>query len=181
MEASDLSTSTEGFRLSANASRVPPNSKREEKKMKLRIRFVIFVLVLAATSGMIVPYLNAESCKNADLHGQYSFVASGTVNGQPYATAGQTIYHGDGTAEGVIQVSLGGNVLPVATWTATYTASPMATNSGATVCVITKAITIPAYGGLVVNFFITAGADFKQLRFIATDAGTTVSGTATKE
>jgi len=149
--------------------------------MKLRIRFVIFALVLAATSGMIVPYLNAESCKNADLHGQYSFVASGTVNGQPYATAGQTIYHGDGTAEGVIQASLGGNVYPLARWQATYTVSPMATDSGETVCVITKAITIPSYGGLVINFFITASSDFKQLRFIATDSATTVSGTAAKE
>jgi hypothetical protein len=34
---------------------------------------------------------------------------------------------------------------------------------------------------LVVSFFVTAANGFKELRFIATTGGTTVSGTATKE
>jgi hypothetical protein len=149
--------------------------------MKLKIRSIYFVLALAASSGAITQRLQAEACNISNLHGQYSFVASGTINGQPYASAGQTIYHGDGTAEGVIQVSIGGNVYPVATWTATYTATATPTDSGATVCVVTKRITIPAYGGLVANFFVTASGDFKQLHFIATDTGSTITGTATRE
>ena len=51
-------------------------------------------------SGMLVPGLSAEDCSNADLRGSYSFSASGTVTGMPFATAGQTLYNGDGPADG---------------------------------------------------------------------------------
>ena len=143
-------------------------------------------LAISATiliTGMILPHLKAEECSNADLHGEYSFVASGTLNGTPFATAGQTIYNGDGTASGVIQASALGAVGPTTTWTATYSVTSMKTGGGQPVCVLNKTITIS--GGPTVSFFGTASADFKELRFIVTAFnGTTtnvaISGTARK-
>ena len=127
----------------------------------------------------IVPQIHAEAgCSNADLRGVYSFVASGTVinvKGLPsgsFAAAGRTIYEGNGSASGVIQMSLNGTIV-ASTWHATY-----AVNSAD--CTATKALTLDV-NGATLNFSITAGADFKELRFIATDAGTAISGTARKQ
>ena len=131
-------------------------------------------------SGMIVPHLSAQSCLNVHLQGAYSFEASGTFKGLPFAAAGQTLYDGFGQAEGVIQASSGGTVYPPALWTATYSLSPMTTTGGSTVCVLTKTITIPSYG-LTVSFFGSAGDGFRELRFIATTYGGTFSGTAKKQ
>ena len=39
-----------------------------------------------------------------------------------------------------------------------------------------KPLDIPGVG--TVHFFVTAGAGFKELRFMATDTGTVISGTA---
>ena len=139
------------------------------------------LLALAAVSCMIVPRIEAEQCQNSDLNGHYSFLVSGTFQGQPFAASGQTLYHGDGTAEGVIQASVGGEILPVASWTATYSLSQMKTDTGGTVCVLTKTITVKDYGPLTISFFGSAGDDFKELRFITTDSGTTISGTARKQ
>jgi hypothetical protein len=135
-------------------------------------------------SGMILPHLKAESCSNADLHGEYSFIASGTLNGTPFATAGQTVYNGDGTADGVIQASALGTIGQATTWTATYSVSAMLTPGGKTVCVLNKTITIK--DGPTVSFFGTASAGFQELRFIVTafNGATTniaVSGTARKQ
>ena len=121
-------------------------------------------LAISATiliSGMILPHLKAEECSNAALHGEYSFVASGTLNGTPFATAGQTIYNGDGTADGVIQASLGGTVYPEAPWKATYNITQKVTGAGQIVCALQKTVTIDSYGPLTVSFFGTAGDDFR--------------------
>jgi hypothetical protein len=136
------------------------------------------VYAILLISGMIAPHVNAQ-CLNADLQGAYSFEASGTFNGLPFAAAGQTLYDGNGGAEGVIQASSGGTVYPPALWTATYSVSSMTTNSGQTLCVLNKTITIPDYG-MTISFFGTGGANFGELRFIATAAGSTISGTARK-
>jgi hypothetical protein len=129
-------------------------------------------------SGMLVPHLNAQPCFNFALSGQYSFEASGTFAGMPFAAAGQTIYHGDGTADGVIQVSALGTVFPAAPWTATYTLGPMQTGGGSNVCVLNKTLTVPNYGPLTVSFFGTAGDGFNELRFIVTAACKATAGTA---
>jgi len=124
-----------------------------------------------------------DECSSSSMRGQYSFVASGTVAGAPFATTGYGIYDGRGNVEGVIQASMNGTVLPATGWSGTYTVSAMTaggTSSGRTVCVVNKTITIPDYN-LVVSFFVTAADRFRELRFIATTAGTTVSGTATKD
>ncbi|SPF44228.1 conserved exported hypothetical protein [Candidatus Sulfopaludibacter sp. SbA4] len=146
-------------------------------------KFNVYATILM--SGMIVPHLIAADCSNADLRGAYSFEASGTYGGVPFAAAGQTIYNGDGTAEGVIQASVGGAVFPVANWTATYSLSPMSIGGGQTVCVLKKEMTIPSYKELQLTFFGSAGADFKELRFIASKSNQasslTVSGTARKQ
>jgi hypothetical protein len=75
--------------------------------------------VCAIFAGLLMfalaPQVRAgDGCSVADLKGDYSFVLSGTVVGAnapglptgPFAAAGETIYNGDGTADGVIQVSL---------------------------------------------------------------------------
>jgi hypothetical protein len=131
-------------------------------------------------SGMILPHLSAQPCLNSNLQGAYSFEASGTFNGLPFAAAGETLYGGDGQAQGIIQASSGGTILPPAFWKAEYSLTPMTTPEGQSVCVLTKTITISSYQ-LTISFFGTAGDDFRELRFIATTPGATVSGTARKQ
>ena len=132
----------------------------------------------------VVPQVKAEDgCSNADLRGVYSFVASGTLGGSPFATAGQTTYDGSGNASGLIQISLNGTILPSAApskWTAVYTVDP-------STCTATKTITLPTdpslgpLSGAKLAFFITAGAEFNELRFIATNTGAAITGTARKQ
>ena len=119
----------------------------------------------------IVPPAHAEECSNADLRGLYSFVASGTLGGSPFATAGQTLYNGTGGVTGLIQISVNGNVTSVIPWSGTYNVNPD--------CTITKTGVVPGFPTL--HFFVTAGDNFKELRFIATNPGTTISGTARKQ
>jgi hypothetical protein len=135
-------------------------------------KFAIFAGMLIAI-GM--PQVKAQSiCFASNLQGVYSFVASGTFGGAGFAAAGQTIYDGNGGATGVIQISLGGTVTPILPWTGTYIVNAD--------CTATKALTVPGLGPngtpLTVHFFITAGNGFNELRFIATDATTVISGTA---
>jgi hypothetical protein len=120
----------------------------------------------------IVPQLPAAECSNADLRGVYSFVASGTLGSAAFATAGQTTYDGKGNMTGLIQISLNGNVTPVTKWTGTYSVDPEN-------CTVTKTAQIPGVG--TVHFFVTAGASFQELRFMATDTGAVISGTARKQ
>lgn len=132
-------------------------------------RLAIFATLLIC--GM-VPQLTAAECSNANLRGVYSFVASGTLGSAAFATAGQTTYEGNGNVTGLIQISLNGSVTPVLAWSGTYTVDP---NN----CTATKTAHIPGVG--TVHFFVTAGADFKELRFMASDAGTAITGTARKQ
>jgi hypothetical protein len=145
-------------------------------------RLMFFCSVLMSFSIM-VPKAWADdehACSNADLRGLYSFVASGTVTGKnpdglplgAFAAAGKTMYDGSGNASGLIEVSLNGTIVSSA-WQATYDVDPGT-------CTATKALTL-AVNGATVNFFITFGDDFRELRFIATDAGTAISGTARKQ
>jgi hypothetical protein len=73
---------------------------------------------------------------------------------------------------GLIQISLNGTVTPVIPWTGIYSVNPDN-------CTMTKTAVIPGVG--IVHFFVTAGARFKELRFMATDKGTAISGTARKQ
>jgi len=144
------------------------------KKLALLASLLILTLVAQANAQ--------DGCSNADLRGVYSFVVSGTFGSSPFAAAGQTTYDGKGGVTGLIQISVGGNVSPVLPWGGTYTVNPED-------CTTTKTAVIPGapYGPggspvtLTVHFFITAGYDFTELRFIATDPGTTISGTARKQ
>jgi len=108
----------------------------------------LFAYTTLIVMGIIVPGLRASDCSNADLRGPYSFVASGTVSGMPFATTGQTLYNGDGTAAGIIQATLGGALFggpnsPPVTWTATYSLTSVAIGGGQTVCVLNKTINVP--------------------------------------
>ncbi len=133
-------------------------------------RITIFASMLLC--GMM-PQIRAEGqCSNADLRGVYSFVVSGTMGGGAFAAAGQTTYDGNGHAAGLIQISLNGSVTSVIPWTGTYTVNPDN-------CTVTKTADIP--GVATVHFFITEGDRFNELRFIATDPGTALSGTAAKQ
>ena len=140
--------------------------------------------VCAIFAGLLMfalaPQVRAgDGCSVADLNGDYSFVLSGTFVGVgPVAAAGETIYNGDGTAEGVIWVSLNGNQYS-GDWTATYTAP----SAHSPICSFAKTITVTTGGlmGQKLNFFITAGDDLKELRFVETDPGTAVTGTARKQ
>jgi hypothetical protein len=130
----------------------------------------------------LAPHVQAQDeCSNDSVRGQYSFVASGTFGGAPFAAAGLGIYDGHGNVQGVIEASSNGNVNPAADWTGTYNVKPMTAGEGRTVCVLTKTITIPEYNNLVVSFFVTAADGFRELRFIATTPGATITGTAKKE
>ena len=120
----------------------------------------------------IVRELTAAECSNADLRGVYSFVASGTLGSASFATAGQTTYEGNGNVTGLIQISLNGSVTPVLAWSGTYTVDP---NN----CTATKTAVIPGIG--TVHFFVTAGDHFNELRFMSTDKGTAITGTARKQ
>jgi hypothetical protein len=138
----------------------------------------------------LAPEVRADNgCSNADLQGAYSFLVSGTVSagnplglpaGAAFAAAGLTMYEGNGKAYGVIQISLDGAITQVLTWSADYNLDP----SG---CTLTKTITIDhnsenaPYGGVQLHFFGSAGDNFKELRFITTDAGTAITGTARKQ
>jgi hypothetical protein len=94
------------------------------------------------------------------------------LNSAAFATAGQTTYDGKGNMTGLIQISLNGNVTPVTKWTGTYSVDPEN-------CTVTKTAQIPGVG--TVHFFVTAGASFQELRFMATDTGAVISGTARKQ
>ena len=122
--------------------------------------------------GLMVPHANAQRlCNNAELVGGYSFVASGTFGTNGFAAAGQGFYDGNGGVTGVINMSVGGTVTGPITWTGTYVVNPD--------CTATKTVVIPGIG--TVHFFITAGNGFAELRFIATDTGTVISGTAQRQ
>jgi hypothetical protein len=47
-------------------------------------------------------------------------------------------------------------------------------------CTAIKTLTLDA-NGATLHFFITAGDNFADLRFVATDTGTAISGTARKQ
>jgi hypothetical protein len=146
-------------------------SGRDKKRRMVMKRIRIFASILLCT---VVPQIQAQDqCSNSDLRGVYSFVASGTMSGVgAFATAGQTKYDGEGNAAGLIQISLNGNVTPLIQWTGTYNVDPDN-------CTVTKTANIPGVG--TVHFFGTSGDRFKELRFIATDNGTAISGTARKQ
>jgi len=140
-----------------------------------KITTMLVALLLCA----IPPQVRADGqnhaetrCSNADLRGAYSFVASGTFGNAPFATAGRTTYDGRGNAEGVIQVSVDGGVTPRLDWSGTYTVDPVS-------CTATKVANIPGFGA--VQFFVTFADGFRELRFIATNPGATISGTARKQ
>jgi hypothetical protein len=146
-------------------------------------RVAIFAGLLIS---VIVPEIRAQDageCSISSMRGQYSFVVSGTVGGAPFSAAGYGIYDGHGNVQGVIQASSNGNVLPPTGWSGTYTVNAMTagtTPGGPTVCVFSKTITVPDYK-LSASWFFTAADSFKELRFIATTPGMTMSGTAQKE
>jgi hypothetical protein len=140
-----------------------------QKGENIMTRLAIFATLLI---WGLVPQLIAAECSNADLRGVYSFVASGTLGSASFATAGQTTYEGNGNVTGLIQISLNGSVTPVLAWSGTYTVDP---NN----CTATKTAVIPGIG--TVHFFVTAGDSFKELRFMATDAGSAITGTARKQ
>jgi hypothetical protein len=139
-------------------------------------KIALFVGILIAG---IAPAGAQSPCSTANLVGVYSFVASGTVLATPsgplsafpgaFAAAGQTVYDGDGTAFGVITVSLNGTIV-TSSWTASYKVNPD--------CTFSKTITLKI--GPTIDFFISAGDNFNELRFVATDAGLAITGSAKK-
>jgi hypothetical protein len=141
----------------------------------------VAVLAVLFSSVLVSQGMAQDECSNSSIRGQYSFVVSGTFAGAPFAAAGLGIYDGRGNVQGVIQASSNGNINPATAWSGTYTVQPMTAGGGQTVCVLTKTLTVPGYNNLVVSFFVTAADSFKELRFIATSPGATLSGTATKE
>lgn len=133
----------------------------------------------AILAGMLIvisaPQMKAQGiCFASHLQGTYSFVASGTFGGAGFAATGYGTYDGNGAVTGVIQASLGGSVSPVLPWTGSYVVN--------TDCTATKTITVPGLGPngtpLTVHFFITAASAFSELRFIATDPTSVITGNA---
>ena len=142
--------------------------------MKKITMFAALVLCLMAPRLCAADEKNGDvRCSNADLKGVYSFVASGTFGGQAFATAGQTTYDGQGKAGGLIQVSLNGAVTSVREWTGVYTVDT-------DTCTVTKTANISGGDFPPIQFFVTASDGFRELRFIATNPGAAISGTARK-
>ncbi len=138
--------------------------------------------LIALFSSVMASQVRAQDeCSNSSIRGQYSFVLSGTFGGAPFAATGLGVYDGHGNVQGVIQASSNGNINPATGWSGTYVVKPMTAGGGQTVCVLTKTLTVPGYNNLVVSFFVTAADSFKELRFLATSPGATLSGTARKE
>jgi hypothetical protein len=150
-----------------------------------------FACILLA--GIAQSRLLAQQCSNGDLKGVYSFVASGTFGGVPFAVVGQTTYEGNGNASGWIQIDNNGAILPAlqqgaaaapGSWTASYSVDP-------STCMATKIVTLDStfgtLSGAKLYFFITAGSAFRELRFLLTNtslgmpAGTAITGTARKQ
>src|SRR5579864_1043044 len=99
-----------------------------------------FTFIAGLLLCSMAPMIHGQvQCSTANLRGLYSFVASGTLGGQPFATAGQTMYEGNGNVSGLIQISLNGNVTPLLKWTGTYTIDPET-------CVVNKEAVIPGIG-----------------------------------
>src|SRR4051812_20016998 len=110
--------------------------------MKKITMFVGILLCALAPQVRAADQIHREDrCSNADLRGAYSFVASGTFGTAPFATAGRTIYDGRGNAEGVIQVSVNGDLTPRLDWSGTYTVDPAT-------CTATKTANIPGLGAV---------------------------------
>jgi hypothetical protein len=138
---------------------------------------LLVVCVLASPARAAAQGHSDERCSNADLRGVYSFVASGTFGTAPFATAGQTTYDGHGNMHGVIEVMMNGaqvtaNGASRLDWSGTYTVDPGT-------CTATKTANVPNVGA--VEFFVTFADGFKELRFIATNPGAAISGTARKQ
>lgn len=139
---------------------------------RLALVAALLLCALAPQLRATGPGQGEKQCSNADLRGAYSFVASGTFGPSPFATAGRTTYDGGGNIEGVIQVSVNGAVMPRVAWTGTYAVDPAT-------CTATKTAHIQGLGA--VDFFVTFGDGFRELRFIATTHGATISGSARKQ
>jgi hypothetical protein len=150
-----------------------PRQKKDRIMKKITICAALLVGVMAPRLHASDAKKTDEVCSNADLKGAYSFVASGTFGGQPFATAGQTTYDGHGKAGGLIQVSLNGAVTTVREWSGAYTMD-------AATCTVTKTANIAGGDFPPITFFVTAADDFRELRFIATNQGAAISGTARK-
>jgi len=146
----------------------------------------MFLVLAGLLMFALAPEVRADNgCSNADLQGAYSFLVFGTVSannplglaaGAAFVAAGRTIYEGNGKAHGVIRMSLDGTITDLLNWSADYALDP-------STCTLTKTITIESgpYAGAQLHFFGSAGDDFKELRFITTDTGTAISGTARKQ
>jgi hypothetical protein len=118
--------------------------------------------------SIVAPQAKAQArCVNAQLQGLYSFVVSGTAGGAPFGAAGTGLYDGSGGVTGVIFANNGTPAGPIA-WSGTYTMNPD--------CTATKTAIVPGLGTL--HFFISAGDNFSELRFVAMDAGFVLTGTA---
>jgi hypothetical protein len=153
---------------------VSRDGKRTESMNKTTIFAALLLFCVTAPRLSAADGKNGDQrCSNADLKGTYSFVASGTFGGQPFATAGQTTYDGQGKAGGLIQVSLNGAVTTVRDWSGVYAIDPAT-------CTVTKTANIAGNDFPPITFFVTAADDFRELRFIATNQGAAISGTARK-
>ena len=145
------------------------------------------IILASLLFAFLAPTAQADDrCSNGELHGVYSFSAAGTIVANPsplpagpFVAAGRTTYDGNGNASGVIQISLNGSIVPpgqASTWIGTYAMDP-------STCTTTKTLTITSgpLAGVSLHFFITAGSGFSELRFIATDQYTAISGSARKQ
>jgi len=148
---------------------ITAHSGGPEKEKRFMKKLAVFASLWIS---VLVPQVKAQSgCSNGTLWGVYSFVASGTFGSSPFAAAGQTTYDGAGGVTGVIQISVNGSVTPVTAWSGSYAVKPD--------CTFTKTAIIPGVG--TVHFFGTAANGFTELRFIASDTGTAIAGTARKQ
>jgi hypothetical protein len=93
----------------------------------------------------------------------------GTNANGPFAAVGKSTYDGRGGVTGVLFLSSNGAIIP-AHYTGTYALRAD--------CTAVKTANVDI--GLTVNYYMVVDSNLREIRFISTDDGSTVSGTARK-
>ena len=131
-------------------------------------------IAAAVVAGMLLTSSSAhagtpEPCSNASLRGDYAFQIDGTNANGPFASVGKSTYDGRGGVTGVFFMSSNGTIIPV------HYAGSYALQAD---CTGAKSIELDI--GIPVSFYLVVDDNLREIRFIGTDAGSTVSGTARK-
>lgn len=141
--------------------------------MRSRARWVACCGAIIVSGGLVAYSAEADRrpwphrCSEATLKGSYIFAADGlnVTTGRRFASAGVEVFRGDGTMDGNITVSIGGDIARV-TVDGDYTIDAQ--------CRGTLTLTTSAGGTEHYDFFTEPSGN--EIRWIQTDTGIVASG-----